>query len=133
MTFEELKEEYQKDILLKEESIDKQCINLPKILAKYQFFYYSLLDNISRLEDIKNKLYYDTFLEYKNGEGELKNLSLSQTELKKLLETNITYREIVLKHSRLSNQLSIVEEFMSNIKNIGYSINSYITYKKMMS
>ena len=40
---------------------------------------------------IKNKLYYDTFLEYKNGEGELKNLSLSQTELKKLFLKGIKY------------------------------------------
>lgn len=132
MTLEMLKVEYEKDILLDEMTIDRQVISLPKIMAKYQFFYHDVLQAITILEDSKEKTYYEMYTDYKMGNGDLKNLSLSGTELKKLLETNPTYRDISFKLSVRINELKLTEEMMSNIKNIGFAVNNYLTYKKIM-
>ena len=39
MTFEELQKTFEEDIQIVEEMIDKQIISLPRIMAKYIFFY----------------------------------------------------------------------------------------------
>lgn len=132
MDINKLKEEYEKDITLEEETIDKQVINLPKIMAKYQFFYADTLNKITNEKENLDRLYYETFIQYKQSYGDLANFTFSSTELKKMLECHITYRESNYNLQRLQNDLKLTEEMMSNIKSIGYGVNNYLTYKRIM-
>lgn len=129
---DKLKELYEEDITITEEMIDKQSIALPKIIAKYQFFYNDLLKQLADEKDREDKQYHEMFLEYKKGLGELGVYSLNTTEIKKLLETSLSFRDIRKSISKLEADLKTVEDMISNIKNIGYSINNYLTYKKIL-
>ncbi len=132
MKFDELKEQYDIDITLEEEMIDRQCISLPKVLAKYQFFYHDLLNEITTADDNLRRMYHEMYVNHKMGNGDLKNLTLNATELKQLLESSIVYREVQKKMSLKKNQLLLVEEMIENLKSIRYSVNNYLTYKKIM-
>lgn len=132
MNMEELKEQYEIDITLSEETIDKQIISLPKLMSKYQNKYHEILNSIAINQDILDKKYYESYLSYKQGNHELANFSLGSTELKKLLETDIVYRETKLAIAKAESDLKLIEEMLSTIKSIGYSVNNYLTYKRIM-
>lgn len=133
MTFEELKNCYLEDIELKEEMIDKQAISLPKIMAKYQFYYNDVLTEIAEVHDLLDKQYSEAFISYKKGLGDIAVFTFNSTELKKMLECSIVHRESKLRLNKLEANLKTVEEMMSNVKSIGYSINNYLTYKKIIT
>ncbi len=133
MTFEELKNCYLEDIELKEEMIDKQSISLPKIMAKYQFYYNDVLTEIAEVHDLLDKQYSEAFISYKKGLGDIAVFTFNSTELKKMLECSIVHRESKLRLNKLEANLKTVEEMMSNVKSIGYSINNYLTYKKIIT
>ena len=133
MTFEELKKCYLEDIELKEEMIDKQAISLPKIMAKYQFYYNDVLTEIAEVHDLLDKQYSEAFISYKKGLGDIAVFTFNSTELKKMLECSIVHRESKLRLNKLEANLKTVEEMMSNVKSIGYSINNYLTYKKIIT
>ena len=133
MTFEELKNCYLEDIELKEEMIDKQAISLPKIMAKYQFYYNDALTEIAEVHDLLDKQYSEAFISYKKGLGDIAVFTFNSTELKKMLECSIVHRESKLRLNKLEANLKTVEEMMSNVKSIGYSINNYLTYKKIIT
>lgn len=132
ITFEDLKNQYLEDIEIQEEMIDKKAISLPKIMAKYQFYYNDLLVKISKENDNLERIYYESFISYKKGLGDIAVFTFNSTELKKMLECSVSYRETKLEISKLEAELKTVEEMMSNIKSIGYSINNALTYKKIM-
>lgn len=132
ITFEDLKKQYLEDIEIQEEMIDKKAISLPKIMAKYQFYYNDLLVKISKENDNLERIYYESFISYKKGLGDIAVFTFNSTELKKMLECSVSYRETKLEISKLEAELKTVEEMMSNIKSIGYSINNALTYKKIM-
>ncbi len=131
MNFNELKEAYEKDIELEEEMINTQVLKLPKIMAKYQFFFYDLLREISLHHDSLDKVYYDSIMSYKQNQHELSNFDFSSTELQKIMKTSPNYRIAHLKIMELENQLKLVEEMMSNIKSMSFSINNKITLIKI--
>lgn len=131
MTLQELKIEYEKDILLEEATIEKRVISIPKILSKYQNYFFDTLNKISELYDKKEELYHNTLLSYKRGEDKLSQISLSSTELKRALESSLAYRELSYKLALKENELKLVEEMISNIKNISWGIKSYIDYLKL--
>lgn len=132
ITFEDLKNQYLEDIEIEEEMIDKKAISLPKIMAKYQFYYNDLLVKIAKENDNLERIYHESFISYKKGLGDISVFTFNSTELKKMLECSLTYRETKLEISKLEAELKTVEEMMSNIKSIGYSINNALTYKKIM-
>ena len=131
MTIQELQEQYQEDIKLEEASIEKRMINIPIILSKYQNYYFDTLNKISELYDIQEQTYHNLLLDYKSGESDLANYSLSNTEVKRMLESSLVYRDVSYRIARLENELKLVEEMMSNIKQISWSIKNYVDYIKL--
>lgn len=132
MSFEELKEQYLIDITLEEDMIDKQTLQLPKVMAKYQFFYNDTLRTIADAYDTKDKIFNDCVMQYKRGQGELGNFTLNATELKQLIESSVVMRECRKNLAHLEADLKTIEEMLSTIKSIGYNIKNHLDYKKII-
>lgn len=132
MTIEELKIQYQLDLELQDNMIDSQALALPKLIAKYQFYYSDLLNELNNIQDSKSALYHNLFTDYKLGNSELSNLVLNSSELKSMLTSSKTYRDKLKQEVKLENELKLVEEMLSNIKSMSFSINNYLTYKKII-
>lgn len=131
MDIKQLQEHYLKDININERDVTKLTFSLPNVLNKYQIFYFDTLNKVSELYDKKEKTYYDILIEYKLGKSDLSNISLSSTELKRMLESTVIYRELNTKLKNKENELKLVEEMMSNIKSISWGIKNYIDYMKL--
>ena len=131
MTLDDLQKHYLEDIKIDEATIEKKVINIPIMISKYQNYYYKTLEKITTLYDLKEKTYHDILIEYKSGQSDLSNYTFSSTELKRMLESSLVYREIELKLHKAENELKLVEEYMKSIKDISWGIKSYIDYKKL--
>lgn len=131
MTLQELQKEYEKDINLKVELLEDLSLSIPKKLSKYQNYFYSLLENLAEANDKLTVIYNEAYLEYKQGLGKHCNFKFSATEITKVLKADDIYRIQALKVVRLENELKLVEEMMSNVKSIGYSIHNRILLKKI--
>ena len=133
MTIEELQQKFEEDIQITEEMIDRQIISLPKIMAKYIFFYSDTLKMLSNISCRKDELFHGIMMEYRGGKSDMSKFSWNATELKRMIETSPVYMELVREENRLQSELKTVEEMIANIKSIGYSMNNYIAYKKLMN
>jgi len=131
MNLEEIKEHYDKDIELSEAMLNSQIMSLPKIIAKYQYYFYDLLKAIAIKQESLDKLYYDSLLEYKYQQHELSNIKFTDAQIGKILKITPLYRQNHLVMMDLESELKLVEEMMSNIKNIGFSINNKVTLEKI--
>lgn len=133
MTLDELKVQFEEDIKISEEMIDRQIISIPKIMAKYIFFYSDTLKDMSNISCEKDELFYSFMIEYRGGKTDISQFTWNATELKKMIETSPRFMELTRKELELQSNLKVVEEMISNIKSIGYSMNNYISYKKLMN
>ena len=132
MNIEELKDQYLIDIDIQEEHIEKQSLSLPKVMAKYQFFYQDTLSIIANLNDNLERLYYESVMQYKEGQGDLGRFTLNSTELKKLIESSVVYRETKKKVLLKEVELKLVEDMLSNLRGISYNVGNVLTYRKIM-
>lgn len=132
MDFELLKEKFQEDVKLSEGMIEKQIISLPAVMSKYVNAYNTILSELNELSEQKDKLWHSFMMEYRSGKSDLANFTWSATELKKMIETSPLYLELIKKEMKFTTKLKTVEEMMGVIKGMGYSINNYIAYKKLI-
>lgn len=132
-TIEELQEHYLEDSLITEEMIDRQIISLPRIMAKYIFAYSDRLKEASNISCQKDELFHNFMMEYRAGKTDISKFTWNATELKKMIETSPRYLELTREEFRISNELKVIEEMIQAIKAIGYSMNNYISYKKLMN
>lgn len=132
MNFETLKEKFQEDIKLSEEMIEKQIISLPGIMGKYVNAYNDTLTSLNEISTKKDKTFYLFMMEYRGGKSDLSSFTWSATELKKMIETSPRFIELTMEEMQYETQLKTIEEMISTIKGMGYSINNYIAYKKLI-
>lgn len=132
MKFEDLKEQYLEDITLQDEMLDTQTLQLPKIMAKYQFCYNDTLRAVADAYDTKDKIYNDCIMQYKKGMGDLGNFTLNATELKTLVESSVVMRESRKKIAYLEADLKTLEEMISNIRSLGFAVKNNLDYKKII-
>ena len=111
--------------------LNTQIMSLPAVMAKYQFFFYDLLSNISKQHNILEEVYYNSILSYKESQHQLSNFDFNASELQKMIKASPDYRSAHLNLMDYENKLKMVEEMMSNIKSIGYAINNKITLTKI--
>lgn len=133
MDFNKLKEQFQEDVKISEEMIEKQIISLPKIMAKYINAYNDILNSINEISTNKDKLYHLFMLEYRGGKSDLSSFTWSATELKKMIETSPRFVELTKEEMKFTTELKTVEEMIATIKGMGFSINNYLTYKKIIN
>lgn len=131
MTITELQEQYIEDLKMDEATIEKRVISLPIMLSKYQYMYYNILNDLSMFKDKIDELYYNIFTEYKKGKSDLSNITVSSTELKRIIESSIAYRELQLKIYYKENDLKLVDEMMQNIKQMSWGIKNYLDFQKL--
>jgi hypothetical protein len=132
MDFDLLKEKFQEDVQLSDEMIDKQIISLPGVMSKYVNAYNTTLSELDDISIQKDELFYSFMMEYRGGKSDLSHFTWSATELKKMIETSPRFLELTKKELQYSTQLKVIEEMMGTIKGMGYSINNYIAYKKLI-
>lgn len=133
MTFEELKSEYLIDIELSEEMMDTQVLQLPKIMAKYQFYYNDLLHEIANKYDLKDKTQHDCIVSYKHGLGDFANFTMNSTELKNIIESSLVMRECRKELAHMEANLKTVEDMLGTIRSMGFNVKNYLDYKKILS
>lgn len=133
MTFNDLKIEYAKDIELSEEMMDTQVLQLPKIMAKYQFFYNDLLHKIADKYELKDKTLHDCVMSYKQGLGEFANFTLNSTELKSIIGSSLVMRECNKELANMEADLKTVEDMLGTIRGMGFNVKNYLDYKKILS
>lgn len=131
---EKLKTDYIAIIKKFETTVDigQMSLSLPKIAAPFQFHYYDLLKEYSKLSDELDELYHAKVFNVKIGNDTLSVVDFNSSELKKMVETSPEYRKLQMRLNEIKNDLKIIEEMMSTIKNFGFNINNSIKFKEMM-
>lgn len=130
--FELLETQFQEDVKLSEEMIEKQIISLPMIQSKYINAYHKILNALNDISSQKDQLFHLFMMEYRSGKSDLSSFTWGATELKKMIETSPRFIELTKKEMQYESQLKTVEEMINIVKGMGYSINNYITYKKLI-
>jgi len=133
MTIEELQIKFEEDTLITEAMIDKQIIAIPKMMSKYIFAYSDRLKLLSECSCQRDELFHNFMMEYRAGKTDISKFTWSATELKKMIETSPRYLELSREEYKHQNELKVIEEMIQAIKAIGYSMNNYIAYKKLMN
>jgi predicted nuclease with TOPRIM domain len=131
---EKLKRDYIDIINKFETSIDISSMSLaiPKITAPYQFHYHDLLKEYSQIQDDLDELYHRKMFNVKIANDKLSNIDLNSSELKRMIETDKEYRDMNMKLQSLKNDMKIIEEIISTIKNFSFNVSNSIKYREMM-
>lgn len=138
MNLSEITEKLKKDYLVIvkdfENAVDigKISLQIPKLQAPFQFHYYDLLNEYSKLQDELEEHMYTKFWNAKIGNHELSNISLTDTNLRKAITETKEYREISKRQNQIKNDMKIIEEMMTTIKNFGFNINNTIKFREFM-
>ena len=132
-TTNKLKEKYIEIVNDFKQSLDtSKCLELPRLLAPYQFHYHDLLKEYSSVNDKVDELYYEELFNYKIQNSEMSHVDLSSTELKKMIECSTKYRNLIQQQKEISNDMKLIEDMIRTIRDFNFSMSNTIKYKELM-
>lgn len=131
--YQQLQNDFIKDTDINDKMLDSISVSIPKKMSKYIFFYHDCLNYLATLKEEKDALYYQIMTEYRMGDNQLSKFNWSSTELKQIIESSSNMRALNYQNGRVESMLKSVEKMMSEVKNISFSINNSLTYKKIMN
>jgi len=115
------------------QQLDAIALSLPRVCAPFQFHFHDLLKEYHAAQDIQDEYYHGAMFNAKSGRSQLALINLGASEIKKMIESDETYR----KHTRVLNEIQeemkLVEEMLSTVKNFGFNVSNAIKYREMVS
>ena len=128
-TFEKLKEQVQKDLHFDESNILSKMLTIPKLMIRYNLIFQKQLEHYKLLLVKKDETYGKLYEKYKysgkytlSTKGEVEAFVFSDDEWIEL-SRNIVSQESYLK---------FVENILTDIKQLNYTIKNFVEYKKFL-
>ena len=128
-TFEKLKEQVQKDLHFDESNILSKMLTIPKLMIRYNLIFQKQLEHYKLLLVKKDETYGKLYEKYKysgkytlSTKGEVEAFVFSNDEWIEL-SRNIVSQESYLK---------FVENILTDIKQLNYTIKNFVEYKKFL-
>lgn len=112
--------------------LDVISLSLPKLCAPYQFHYHDLLKEFHIEQDKQDEYYHNLVFNIKSGTSKLSMINLGASEMKKMIETDLKYREFQRNLDTIQEEMKLVEEMLSTLKQFGFNISNSIKYRDMV-
>ena len=112
--------------------LDKIALSIPQVSAAYQFHFNDLLKEYHLAQDVQDEYFHDAMFNAKTGRGKLAVANFGASELKKMIESDEKFREHTRKLNEIQEEMKLVEEMLTTIKNFGFNISSVIKFRELV-
>lgn len=131
---ERLKSSYE-ELVVKLDNIqqlDAIALSLPRICAPFQFHFHDLLKEYHIAQDKQDEYYHGAMFNAKSGRSQLALINLGASEIKKMIESDEQYRKHTNILNTIQEEMKLVEEMLTTLKNFGFNISSSIKYRELI-
>jgi hypothetical protein len=125
---EELKKIANEDLKLDSDNIEKKTLQLSTIYQRYLEIYIKEIRQLKKLSLDKDKLYGELYKHYKFVDDYKWD---TKSEIDSMVKSDDKYYKIALDMSNEEAVVSYLEQLLSNIKSVGYSIKNYVDFAKL--
>jgi hypothetical protein len=125
---EELKKIANEDLKLDSDNIEKKTLQLSTIYQRYLEIYIKEIRQLKKLSLDKDKLYGELYKHYKFVDDYKWD---TKSEIDSMVKSDDKYYKMALENSNQEAVVSYLEQLLSNIKSVGYSIKNYVDFAKL--
>jgi len=110
-------------------NISEKLIELPKIIAFYQNYYFTFKDKFYKLQNEIEKKWTEKYIYYKNDF----DFSLTNSEIKQFIEKDLEMLDLKYKLNQIKGILEKFEESLKNLDGIKWTLKTLVEWEKFKS
>lgn len=140
MSIDEIFKQWENDCVIKNEQLDVESLNIPKLHHKYLRILSQERINFKKIDIEKKKKYQNLWLYYTGKlspdvyrEHPLPDDLISNTKIKDYIETNDEYIKLVQYSDITNEKIDILVEILKEINNRAFKIKNAIEWQKFIN
>lgn len=128
--FVELKKHIEERMYVSDNNAVKLCRQVPLLYQQYLDLYLTELQILKELKAERDVLYGTLYKKFRRGKHEIIE---NKHEIESYIKADKLYYELSIKINKQEIHSTYLEQTVSNIKQLGYSIRNYIEFKKYLN